>query len=38
MYYVQRGAVLIVMLGGGAKSTQARDIAKAKLLAATLED
>jgi len=38
MYYVQRGAVLIVMLGGGDKSTQARDIAKAKLLAATLED
>lgn len=38
MYYVQRGAELIVMLGGGDKSTQAKDIAKAKLLAATLED
>ena len=38
MYYVQRGAVLIVMLGGGDKSTQAADIAKAIDLAATLED
>lgn len=38
MYYVQRGAVLIVMLGGGEKSTQAADIAKAVKLAATLED
>lgn len=38
MYYVQRGAVLIVMLGGGDKSTQAADIAKAARLAATLED
>jgi len=38
MYYVQRGAVLIVMLGGGNKSTQSVDIAKAVKLAATLED
>lgn len=38
MYYVQRGAVLIVMLGGGDKTTQAADIAKAVELAATLED
>ncbi len=38
MYYVQRGDVLIVMLGGGDKATQARDIAAAKALAATLED
>lgn len=37
MYYVQRGALLIVMLGGGDKSTQAADIAKAVKLAATLE-
>ena len=29
MYYVQRGDVLIVMLGGGDKSTQDADIAKA---------
>jgi len=38
MYYAQRGAVLIVMLGGGDKSTQASDIAKAIKLAASLED
>ena len=38
MYYVQRGSVLIVMLGGGDKSTQQVDIAKAIALAATLED
>jgi len=37
MYYVQRGQVLIVMLGGGDKRTQARDIATAKKLAATIE-
>jgi len=35
---VQRGAALIVMLGGGDKSTQATDIAKAITLAATVED
>lgn len=34
----RRGAVLIVMLGGGDKSTQAADIAKAIALAGTLED
>ncbi len=38
MYYVQRGAVLIVMLGGGDKSTQAADIAKAVQRAAALEE
>ena len=38
MYYVQRGPVLIVMLGGGDKSTQSADIAKAVKLAATLEE
>ncbi len=38
MYYIQRGAVLIVMLGGGDKSTQAADIAKAVKLAATIEE
>lgn len=38
LYYVQRGAVLIVMLGGGDKATQSRDIAAAKALAALLED
>lgn len=38
MYYVQRGEVLIVMLGRGDKSTQASDITKAVNLAATLEE
>lgn len=38
MYYVQRGAVLIVMLGGGDKATQQADIAAAHFLAATLEE
>ncbi len=37
MYFVQRGEVLIVMLGGGDKSTQHTDIATAKKIAATLE-
>jgi putative addiction module killer protein len=37
MYYVQRGDILLVMLGGGDKSTQASDIAKAQKLASTLE-
>ena len=36
MYYVQRGDVMIVMLGGGGKSTQTADIAKAVKLAATI--
>jgi putative addiction module killer protein len=38
MYYIQRGEVLIVMLGGGDKSTQAADIAVAKALAFTLTE
>jgi len=38
MYYVQRGDVLIVMLGGGDKSMQSADIAKAIKLASTLEE
>jgi putative addiction module killer protein len=38
MYYVQRGPVLIVILGGGTKRTQKIDIAAAKRSAATLED
>ena len=33
VYYVQRGALLIVLLCGGDKATQARDIATAKKLA-----
>ncbi len=38
MYFVQRGQTLIVMLGGGVKDTQQRDIAKAIALAKTIED
>jgi putative addiction module killer protein len=38
MYYVERGAVLIVMLGGGDKSTQAADIARAIRMTAAMED
>lgn len=38
MYYVQRGGVLIVMLGGGDKSTQQADINRAIELAKSLED
>ena len=36
MYYVQHGSALIVMLGGGDKSSQTGDIAAATKLAATL--
>jgi putative addiction module killer protein len=38
MYYVQKGQLLIVMLGGGDKSSQATDIGDAKILAATLTE
>jgi len=38
MYFVRRESVLVVMLGGGDKSTQTRDIAKAIALSKTLED
>lgn len=38
LYYVQQGQALIVMLGGGDKSTQSADIAKAIKLAATIEE
>jgi len=37
VYFVQRGPVLIVLLCGGAKRSQKRDIARAKALAAELE-
>ena len=33
VYYIRRGAVLILLLCGGDKSTQARDIEQAKGLA-----
>lgn len=38
MYYLQRGGVLIVMLGGGDKSSQTADIGKAAAIAATIEE
>lgn len=38
MYYIQRSNVVIVMLGGGDKSSQNSDIANAIARAATLED
>ena len=38
MYYVRRGEVVVLMLGGGVKSTQAADIARAVKMAATVED
>ncbi len=36
VYFVRRGDILIVVLCGGDKSTQARDIARAKRLAKEL--
>ena len=38
MYYVQHGDIIIVMLGGGDKSSQDGDIASAKVLAAKLKE
>jgi putative addiction module killer protein len=38
MYYVQRGDVLVIMLGGGTKSTQESDITKSIDLSKTIED
>lgn len=38
MYFIQRGTRLVVMLGGGDKATQGKDIAKAIALSKTLED
>lgn len=38
MYYIQKGGVLIVMIGGGDKSTQRTDINRAIELAKSLED
>lgn len=36
VYFVQRGAALVVLLAGGDKKTQSRDIARAKELARRL--
>ena len=38
IYYVWRDGVLIILLNGGDKSSQARDIAKAKKLAKDADD
>ncbi len=38
MYYIQRDNTLIVMLGGGDKTTQRRDIERAIALSKILED
>lgn len=38
MYCIQRDNVIVIMLGGGNKSTQQADIAKAINLSAMLED
>jgi putative addiction module killer protein len=38
VYFVKRRGTLIILLCGGDKSTQARDIKAAKALAANLED
>ena len=38
MYYFQHGELVIVMLGGGEKSTQQADIRRAIALAKSLED
>jgi putative addiction module killer protein len=37
VYFVRRGQVLIILLCGGDKRSQRRDIARAKILAAELE-
>ncbi len=38
MYYIQRNETLIIMLGGGDKSSQSSDIAKAIKLSTLLEE
>jgi len=38
VYFVKRGSTLILLLCGGDKSTQTKDIKAAKKLAANLED
>src|SRR5580698_7981868 len=37
LYYVRRGAIIVVLLCGGDKRTQQRDIKRARELAAELE-
>ena len=38
VYFIQRGPVLIILLCGGDKGSQARDIRKARMMAADLEE
>jgi putative addiction module killer protein len=38
VYFAQRGEVLIILLCGGDKRSQSRDIVRAKVLAEALED
>lgn len=38
MYYVQQGDTLIIMLAGGDKSSQSRDITRAKQIAINLNE
>lgn len=38
VYYVRRGAVVVVLLCGGDKGTQEKDIARARALAAKLKE
>jgi len=38
MYFIERNQIIVVMLGGGSKRTQRKDIKAAKALAEKLED
>ncbi len=38
IYFTRRGPVMVILLCGGDQSSQARDIEKAKALAAAMED
>ena len=38
MYYIKQGSTIVVMLGGGDKSSQEHDIQRAKTLAQELSD
>lgn len=38
VYFITRSQTLVVLLGGGDKSTQTKDVKAAKLLAAKFED
>jgi len=37
LYFVQRGLIVILLLCGGTKGTQRRDIQRARIMAAELE-